>query len=88
MRKLLKTGSNEKLVYNKENTALNEQDEKKKHKRNIIWFNPPYCSTVKTNVGKLFLKLVKRHFPKGHKLHKMFNKNSLRVSYSCLKNMG
>ena len=41
--------------------------------------------------GKLFgltRKLVKQHFPKGHKLHKIFNKNTIKVSYSCLKNMG
>ena len=82
------SGFNEKLVYNKENTTSNEQDEKKKRKRKIIWFNPPYYSTVKTNVGKLFLELVKQHFPKGHKLHKIFNKNTRKVSYSCRKNMG
>ena len=81
------SGFNEKLVYNKENTTSNEQNQKKKRKRKTIWFNPPYSSTVKTNVGKLFLKLVKQHFPKGHKLHKIFNKNTIKVSYSCLKNM-
>ena len=81
------SGFNEKLVYNKENTTSNEQNQKKKRKRKTIWFNPPYSSTVKANVGKLFLKLVKQHFPKGHKLHKIFNKNTIKVSYSCLKNM-
>ena len=89
MKKLLRTVAlMKKLVYNKENTTSNEHNEKKKRKRKIIWFNPPYSSTVKTNVGKLFLKLVKQHFPKGHKLHKIFNKNTIKVSYSCLKNMG
>ena len=66
------SGFNEKFVNNKENTTSNEHDEKKKLKRKIIWFNPPYSSTVKTNVGKLFLKLVKQHFPKGHKLYRIF----------------
>ena len=65
MKKLLRTVAlMKKLVYNKENTHLEmEQNEKKKRKRKIIWFNPPYSSTVKTNVGKLFLKLVKQHVP-------------------------
>ena len=63
-----------KLVYI---TTSNDQDKKKKRKRKVIWFNPPYSSTVKTNIGKLFLKVVKQHFPKGHKLHKIFNKNTL-----------
>ena len=80
------SGFNEKLVYNKENTS-NEQDEQKKRKRKLIRFNLPYSNTVNTNVGKLFLKLVKQHFPKGHKLHKIFNKNTIKVSYSCLKNV-
>ena len=53
------SGFNDKCVYNKEKITLNEQDGKKKRKRKIIWFNPPYSSTVKTNVGKLFLRLVK-----------------------------
>ena len=69
MKKLLRTLA---LMKNSFITISNEQNEKKKRKRKIIWFNPPYSSTVKTNVGKLFLKLVKQHFPKGHKLHKIF----------------
>ena len=82
------SGFNEKLFYIKENTTSNDQDEKKKRKRKILWFDPRYSSTVKTNVGKLFLELLRQHFPKGHKLHKVFNKNTINVSYSCLKNMG
>ena len=35
--------------------------------RNIIWFNPPYSSNVNTNVGKLFLNLLQKHFPRHHK---------------------
>ena len=34
-----------------------------------------------------FLKLVRRYFPKGHELNKIFNKNTLKVSYNCMKNM-
>ena len=26
--------------------------------RNIIWFNPPYCQSVKTNIGKQFFKIL------------------------------
>ncbi len=42
---------------------------------------------VKTNVGRTFIKLVDKHFPKGSKLHKIFNNKSLGVSYSCMPNM-
>ena len=55
--------------------------------RNIIWFNPPYSQNVKTNIGKTFLKLVKKHFPRGHKLYKIFNRNTLKLNYSCMSSM-
>ena len=33
--------------------------EKKKHRtRSIIWFNPPFSSNVKTNIGKVFLEYL------------------------------
>ena len=61
---------------------------REKPKRKLIWFNPPYFNTIKTNVGKFSLKLVKQHFPKGHKLHKIFNKNTINISYSYMKKTG
>ena len=54
---------------------------------NIIWFNPPYSQNAKTNIGKAFLKLVKKHFPRGHKLYKIFTRNTLKLSYSCISSM-
>ena len=60
---------------------------RRKRKRKIIWFNPPYSKNVKTNVGNVFLKLPKKHFPTSHILHKIFNKNTVKISYSCMKNM-
>ena len=38
--------------------------------------------------GQKFLNLVKKHFPKGHPLNKIFNSNTVKVTYSCLPNMG
>ena len=55
--------------------------------RNIIWFNPPYSQNVRTNIAKSFLGLINKHFPKSNKLHKIFNRNNLKVSYSCTTNM-
>ena len=57
---------------------------KSKRKRKIIWFNPPYSMNVKTNIGKIFLQLIKKHFPRHNNLHKIFNKNSVKVSFSCM----
>ena len=31
--------------------------------------------------------MIKKHFPQGHKFHKIFNKNNVKVSYSCMANM-
>ena len=40
-----------------------------------------------SNVGKIFLKLIKNHFPKGNSLNKIFNKNTVKLSYSCMGNI-
>ena len=56
-------------------------------KRNIIWFNPPFNNNTSTNIGRVFLNLVKKHFPRQHKFYKIFNKNNVKVSYSCIPNV-
>ena len=60
---------------------------KRTRSRKIIYFNPPYSKSVKTNVIKLFLKLIDTHFPKSHKLHKSFNRNNVKATYCTLTNM-
>lgn len=60
---------------------------KRNRSRQIIWFNPPYSMNVRTNVGGRFLSLIEKHFPRGSKLSKIFNKNNIKVSYSCMPNM-
>ena len=57
---------------------------KRQRKRKIIWFNPPFNKQVTTNVAKLFLRLVDKHFPK---FHKIFNRNTIQVSYFCMENV-
>ena len=74
--------------FEENKTPQMNNKEEKKRKRKIIWFNPPYSSSVKTNVGKIFLKLISRHFPNSNNLHKIFNRNTIKVSYSCMKNIG
>ena len=63
------------------------QHNSNKRTRKIIWFNPPFTQTVKTNVAKLFFRLLDKHFPKSHLLHKIFNRNTIKVSYSCMNNV-
>ena len=70
-------------------TFQQEQSKRKSRarKRNVIWFNPPYSDSVKTNVGKEFFRLLSEHFPSHHKLRKICNKNSVKLSYSCMPNV-
>ena len=60
----------------------------KNRKRKITWFNPPFCKSVKTNIGKRFLDLIDKHFPIYNKYRKLFNRNNVKVSYCCMENMG
>jgi hypothetical protein len=60
---------------------------KNNHKRNIIWYNPPFSKSVTTKIGQRFLTLIDQHFPKNHKLHKIFNRNTIKISYSCMPNI-
>ena len=61
---------------------------KKARKRKILYFNPPFSLSVKTDVGRKFLELVSNCFPKGSQLYKIFNRNTVKMTYSCLPNMG
>ena len=63
------------------------QHNSNKRTRKIIWFNPPFTQTVKTNVAKLFFRLLDKNFPKSHLLHKIFNRNTIKVSYSCMNDV-
>ena len=63
------------------------ENAKRNRNRKVIWFNPPYSLNVKTNIGKVFLKLVRKHFPRSHKLSKIFNLNTIKISYSSMPNV-
>ena len=78
---LKESGYNANLPFKK-----NQPIENRNRPRNIIWFNPPYNKNVETKVAKVFLKLIDKHFPKSNKLHKVLNRNNVKVSYSCTKN--
>ena len=61
---------------------------KPRRSRNTIWFNPPHNQAVKTDIGRLFLRLIDKHFPRHHKFRPIFNRNTVKISYSCMPNMG
>ena len=43
--------------------------------------------STKQYLQMLHLRLINRNFPKSHRLHKVFNRNTVKVSYSCMQNM-
>jgi len=82
---LEKSGYNHRLAYNPTNAT---QHNNKKRRRTITWFNPPYSVNVSTNIGRAFLNITNSIFTPMHKLHKIFNRNTLKISYSCMRNIG
>ena len=64
----------------------NKSEKRKTQKQNIICFNPPFSKSVSTNVAEAFHQLVTKHFPRCHKLHKIFSRNTVKVSHSCMNN--
>ena len=74
-------------VYNEEflyNSHTNKS--RKSRKRKVSWFNPPFSNSVKTKIGKEFFKIEDNNFPPHHRYAKIFNKNTLKLSYSCMPN--
>ena len=43
--------------------------------------------SVKTNVGKFFLQLIDKHFPKTNPLSKIINRQKVKLSYRTTQNM-
>ena len=81
---LKESGFSETLNY----IAPTTNKEQKNGKRKIIWFNPPFSRSVKNNIGRTFLRLLSKHFPRNHTMHKIFNRNTVKISYRCLRNIG
>ena len=50
-------------------------------------FNTPYSKSLKTNIGRIFIKLISKHFPPNQKFVKIFNKNTKKLSYSWMTNI-
>ena len=65
--------------------AILQTLEKIETERLAIWFTPSYHQNVKTNIGKLFLKLVRKPFQKNSKYQNIFNSNTLKLSYHQTK---
>ena len=83
---LNKCGYNYKLRY--EPIVRPERKPKRRRTRRISWFNPPFSNIADTNIGKQFFRLIDECFPPEHKLHKILNRNTVKLSYGCMPNIG
>ena len=81
---LLKSGYTHTLKYS---NSPQQNTSRRNRSRNITWFNPPYCRSVRTNIGHKFLQLIDQCFRANHPLKKIMNRNTVKISYSCLPNV-
>ena len=88
---LKQSNYNASLQFSDHNPTTNNSNPscstKQKRQRNIIWYYPPFSKSVKSNVVRDFLQLLHKHFATGNPLHKLFNRNTVKVSYSCMPNV-
>ena len=68
-------------------TNNKKENSNKRRRRKITWFNPSYSKNVATNIGKKFFTLLSACFPANNKLYKIINKNTIKLSYSCMTNI-
>ena len=80
---LKKSGFNHVMEYSKPTGTRT-----RRRKRNITWFNPPYDVNVEFNLGQKFLLIIDTCFPKENKMHQLFNRSTVKLSYSCMPNVG
>lgn len=50
------------------------QSKCKTRSSDTIWFNLPFHSPLKAKIGKIFLKLLDKYFPKSSLLANVFNR--------------
>ena len=43
-----------------------------------MWFKPPFCKLPYINIGKYFLRLIRKHFKDDNPLRKIINKNNVK----------
>ena len=83
---LTKSGYSFKLKFDPEASKTTQKP--KNRKRKCIWFNPPYSLSATTRLGAKLLALIDKCFPMDHPLKKIFNRNTVKVSYRTTPNLG
>ena len=69
------------------NITHTNNNNKTKKKKKILWYNPPFSSSLKTKFGQLFLQLLDKHFPITHPLHAVMNRKKCKISFRTCPSM-
>ncbi len=75
------------IEYKEEESSAPRQKRRRPRYRETFWFNPPYNLKVRTPIGREFLKILEKNFPRGNKWYEFFNKHTVKLSYSCTRNI-
>ena len=81
------TNSNNSINGNNGSNYRRGNEKSKNRKRKILWFNPPFCNLSTIEIGRYFLKLIDKHFNNNNPLNKIFNRKTIKISYSCTNNI-
>ena len=58
-----------------------------KRKENVFSFvSTERTESVKIIIGRIFIKLISKHFPPNYKFIKIFNKNAAKLNYTYMPN--
>ena len=80
---LKQTNFNHELKYENKSKTNYVGKKKRNRTKKVIFFNPPYCQSFKTNIGKEFLHLIDKHL-KSENMKKIFNRNNRKC---CMENV-
>ena len=64
-------------------TTKRKQSKQKEKKMLHYLFNPPYSVSVKTNIGRAFIKLISKHSLPNHKFVETLTKKQSLVILAC-----
>jgi hypothetical protein len=82
---LQKSGYKSELKFQTDSPNFDKKS--KKRTRKVIWYNPPFSLSIKTPIGKSFLKLLDTCFPKNSEYSKAYNRSTIKVSYCTMNNV-
>ena len=84
---LEKSGYDFKLKFEPVNLEEEKNKNNKKRSRNVTYFNPPFSLSVKTKVGKEFLKILDSSFPNDNPLKKIFTRTQSKFLFKCMPDL-